>query len=163
MPDVSGNFKLFIFLYTTHMKTVDDISYGIVPYIREEGVLQFFLIHQFSKWGGDYYWVFPKGHAEGEESPEETARRELEEETQLQLASLDTERTFEIKYEFTIDGTLTKKTSVFYIGEAAAKSFVLQEDEVIDAAWLTYEEAREKITYENTKQLLDEVVEYLNT
>lgn len=143
------------------METKDDISYGVVPYIKENDVLKFLVIHQYSTWGGDYYWVFPKGHAEGEESPEETARRELEEETQLQLASLDTERTFEIRYEFTIDGVTTKKTSAFFVGEAASENYVLQEEELIDAAWLTYEEAREKITFENTKELLDEVVEYL--
>lgn len=143
------------------MKIVDDISYGVVPYVREEGVLKFFVIHQYSKWGGDYYWVFPKGHAEKGESPVEAARRELAEETQLQLTSLATDQSFEIKYEFTIDGTITKKTSVFYIGEASSKGYVLQEDEVIDAVWLPYEEARERITYENTKQLLDEVYRYL--
>lgn len=143
------------------METKDDISYGVVPYIKEGGVLKFLVIHQYSTWGGDYYWVFPKGHAEGDESPEETAQRELHEETQLELKSLDVSRTFEITYEFTIDGITTKKTSVFFVGEATSEGFMLQEDELIDAAWLTYEKAREKITFENTKKLLDEVVEYL--
>lgn len=143
------------------MQTKDDISYGVVPYSKENDVLKFLVIHQYSKWGGDYYWVFPKGHAEGSESPEEAARRELEEETQLELKSLDMSRSFEITYEFTIEGVTTKKTSVFYVGEAASENFILQEDEVVDAAWLPYEEARERITFENTRALLDEVVEYL--
>ena len=143
------------------METKDDISYGVVPYIKENDVVRFLVIHQYSKWGDDYYWVFPKGHAEGGESPEDAARRELEEETQLELRSLDTSRSFEIKYEVTIDGVTTKKTSFFYVGEAVSENFVLQEEEVVDAAWLTYEEARERITYENTKELLDQVMDHL--
>ena len=144
------------------MQTQNDISYGVIPYIKEEGVLKFLLIHQFSKMRGDTYWIFPKGHPEVGESEEETAMRELVEETSLKLASPLSEKTFTIEYDFIHEDTQTNKKVVYFLAEAASKEVVLQEEEVSEAGWFSYEEAREKITYESSKQLLDEVLAFLN-
>ena len=145
----------------TTMKTKQDTSYGVIPYIKENNELKFFLIHQYSPLRKDTYWVFPKGHPEEGETGEDTARRELEEETQIKLESLDAEHTFKIEYNFVHENVRIEKSVIFFLGLATSKDYVLEEREVKDAGWYTYKEAREKITFENTKKLLDEVIKYL--
>lgn len=60
------------------------------------------------------------------------------------------------------DNTKVNKKVIYFAAEAASKEMTLQEEEVREADWFSYEEAREKITYENSKQLLDEVMMYLD-
>lgn len=140
-----------------------DISYGIIPYRYEDGVPRFLLVFQHSRWRGDTYWVFPKGHPEEGESPEATARRELYEETQIELNTLDTEHPITISYAFEHDGQVIDKQVVYFPGKAARAEFMLDEHEVTDAGWFTYEEARKRLSFENTKKVLDAAVKYLQT
>jgi len=143
------------------MKTKTDTSYGVIPYRYEEGVPKYLLIHQYSSMRDDTYWVFPKGHPDMGESGDAAAKRELFEETNLKPVLLDTAHPFKIEYEFTHDDTLFQKSVTFYLGEVLQKKFMLQEEEVVEAGWFTYAEARARITFENTKTLLDEAHTYL--
>ena len=143
------------------MQTKHDISYGVIPYIYKEGELHFLLIHQYSSARELVYWGFPKGHPDAGEDPETAARRELQEETGISLSSLATDHPFEITYEFMLAGVRVKKSVTFYLGEARDMNFVLQEEEVESAGWCTYEEARRRITFDNTKTVLDEAYAYL--
>jgi ADP-ribose pyrophosphatase len=54
-----------------------ELSYGIIPF-RDQGDI-LIVQDRHNNWG------FPKGHPDGEESPKETAIRELEEETGLTI------------------------------------------------------------------------------
>ncbi|MDC1205377.1 NUDIX domain-containing protein [Candidatus Pacebacteria bacterium] len=144
------------------METKQDISYGVIPYIEVAGVLQFFLIHQLGSLRGDSYWIFPKGHVEGDETPKETALRELKEETGLLVTHLDSEHPFTIAYDFTYNETKVEKEVTYFLGKVSSGEYILQEEEVKEAGWYTYEEAYKKITYENSKKLLDEVNGYLH-
>lgn len=142
------------------MQTKEDFSCGVIPIKVIDGVLQVFLIHQIS-WKGDVYWTLPKGHPEGSETPEEAARRELQEETSLDLEKLDTTRVFEQAYSFVHEGIhIDKKVSYFigYIGNAA---FSTQNKEVHDAGWYTFEEAALKVTHDCARKLLQEVLHYV--
>lgn len=145
------------------MKTKTDTSYGIIPYIYENNAPKYLLIHQYSGMRDDTYWAFPKGHADEGESSVKTATRELYEETNLKPVSLDTAHPFNISYAFEHNDTLIQKSVTFYLGEILQKEFTLQEEEVIEAGWYTYEEARVRITFLNTKQLLDDVHAYLTS
>lgn len=55
-----------------------EVSYGIVPLRYMEGGWQILLIRHHAG-----HWTFPKGHADRGESPQQTAERELREETGL--------------------------------------------------------------------------------
>ena len=59
-------------------KLLKDSSFGIIPLRRFDDTWQAFIVQQTNT-----YWSFPKGHAERSETPQETAERELFEETGL--------------------------------------------------------------------------------
>ena len=49
-----------------------------------------------------------------------------------------------------------------YLAEVTAEhQLQLQAEEIKNAGWFTYEAARQRLTYDNLKQLLDQANEYL--
>ena len=148
-------------LYTGVMKTVEDASYGVVPVRKNEaGEWEFFLINQQSSLKGTNYWIFPKGHPEGEETPEETARRELLEETSLVVTTLH-EKTFSLYYDFMHEETLIRKTVTFFIGLVGDGTARVDGVEVITGDWFVYDKARNQLTYNDSKDLLRAIKEEL--
>lgn len=144
------------------MKTKTDQSYGVIPYAKTvAGERQYFLIKQFSRWRGDSYWGFPKGHAEGGETGEQAAMRELQEETQLILENLNTVVSFDVQYDFVHEDTLIKKTVSYFLGAAATHAYTLDPTEVHEAGWFTFEEALERLTHDKSRQILKSAEEYL--
>lgn len=145
------------------MHTKDDLSYGVIPFIKnEEGKWETLVIHQFSSMRGDSYWIFPKGHPEEGESPEATARRELAEETGLTDIKLDTSRTFTQRYTFVHEGARINKSVTYYVGRSKTREVTLHPTELKEARWCSLAEARERLTHEGTKEMFDEVVKHLN-
>ena len=143
------------------METKFDNSFGVIPYIYNEGKLEFFLIHQYSSASDGCYWIFPKGHSEANESPEQTALRELQEETALILESLNSTVTFDIAYEFVDKGILIKKTAAFFLGQAASRAYTLDGEEAKEAGWFDYKSAHKRLTHPQSKDLLKSAYEYL--
>ena len=148
-------------LYTVSMRVKRDYSYGVIPIYRTERGWQVLLIHQYGS-KGDAYWGFPKGHRERGERNLEAAKRELKEETGL-FARLDTKRTFTQRYIFTYDSTTIHKKVTYYVGYVKEKKLTLQTNELADAKWCSFRSARTLLTHEISKQLLDEVVEYVDS
>lgn len=141
------------------MKTEKDYSYGVVPVRKEAGVWKVFVLHQISR--ANTYWTFPKGHAEGEEDAKTAALRELAEETGITAVELYTNHPFEHSYEFIYEDTRVEKTVTYFVGVTDASEFTLQPEEVLEAQWCTFEEARVLLTYDLAKELLDEVQVFL--
>jgi 8-oxo-dGTP pyrophosphatase MutT (NUDIX family) len=139
------------------MQTKDDISYGVIPLIKEGDTWLVFLINQFGH-AGDVYWTFPKGHPEEGEIPEESALRELREETAITLKLVQPSKWYEQLYVFPYKEFLINKKVLYLIGEAVSKDYAIQEDEVKEAGWFSFEDAREKLTHEVAKNLLDTVL-----
>ncbi len=138
------------------MQTIDDISYGVIPLIKENGTWYVFLIHQIGR-AGDVYWTFPKGHLEGGESQKEAALRELEEETGIILQSLHTSRVYEQTYSFPSDTYMVDKKVQYYLGVAKNKEYTIQEDEVKEAGWYTFIQAKERLTHQKAKDMLETI------
>ena len=59
-----------------------EVTSGAVVYRQGENGIEYLLLESQNK---GHFWGFPKGHVEGNESLEETAIREIKEETQLEL------------------------------------------------------------------------------
>jgi 8-oxo-dGTP pyrophosphatase MutT (NUDIX family) len=143
------------------MQTKDDISYGVIPlFQKDDGTWNVFLIHQYGH-AGDIYWTFPKGHPEASETGEEAARRELLEETGITLASLDTSKPYTQTYNFPYKGVLINKTVVYYVGIASSLAYAIQEDEVQNAGWYSFEAALPRLTHDRAREMLTEVALHL--
>ena len=144
------------------MNIKQDYSYGIVPVRKNPaGELEFLVIYQYSWIGDHHYWIFPKGHAEGEEDPQQAALRELTEETGLS-ATIRDEQVFFIRYEFRNQEDLIQKEVHFFIGWIEGEQpLTFQPEEVSDAIWLPYQAAHERLSNENAKQLLQKVAIHL--
>jgi 8-oxo-dGTP pyrophosphatase MutT (NUDIX family) len=138
------------------METVTDSSYGVIPVCRFGDMWKVFLIHQYGS-AGDVYWTFPKGHVEGEESPEQAAVRELKEETGIDLASLHTSKVYPQTYSFMSADTMVEKYVGYYLGVVENNQFSIQENEVKEAGWFTFDEARALLTFDHARTLLIEV------
>lgn len=133
------------------MKIESDISYGIVPLQKRDGVWKILLVHHIAG-----HWSFPKGHREEGESEVETASRELEEETGLHVDKLLDFPPLEEAYVFHHAGKRIKKKVRYFIALVSGKEYP-QLDELFGCDWFTFEKAREKLTFSNTRDLLDEV------
>jgi bis(5'-nucleosidyl)-tetraphosphatase len=124
-------------------------SFGIIPILKKENELYTTIVKNQEGHTG-----LPKGTPEGDESPIETARRELLEETGISKVEVNEKETFEEKYSFEKDGIQYNKTNVFYIG-------FVEESENFE--WIKLEEAKERLTYQEAKNIVDSVIEYLTS
>ena len=133
-----------------------DESFGIVPLMYRDGRWEVFLIqHRHGR-----YWGFPKGHAENEEKPKEAAERELKEETNLEVVRyLQAEPLME-QYQFTLDGRRIAKRVFYFIAEVSG-SVELQKKEIQDGIWVPLLEAHEKVTHQEGKAILSQVIKIL--
>jgi 8-oxo-dGTP pyrophosphatase MutT (NUDIX family) len=116
--------------------------------------VRFLLVHHAS--GG--HWDHPKGHAEENESPEETVRREVAEEGGVRIRLVPG---FEAEAHWILPDGRPKTVTYFLaekIGECEAGG---PEGEILGTAWLTCAEARARMTYDTGRQVLDEAAERL--
>ncbi|MEG4943973.1 NUDIX domain-containing protein [Microcoleus sp. F4-D5] len=134
-----------------------DECFGIVPIFGKEADALFLLIqHQAG------HWAFPKGHANPGESPAETARREFEEETGISDFEMLDKPSFTEHYSFVKNGEPIEKTVTYFLGFVKSMEVVLQEEEVQNSAWLCFEEAVKRITFDANRQMFGEVKAYLD-
>ncbi|NLH62901.1 MAG: NUDIX domain-containing protein [Erysipelotrichaceae bacterium] len=103
------------------------------------------------------HWCFPKGHVEGKETEQETALREVHEETGLRIALEDGFRT-ETNYS-PKPGVL--KEVVYFLGHPEAGREKIQKDELLDEKWVSISEAYAAITYENDQHILRDAVRFM--
>ena len=142
------------------METMKDSSYGIIPVLKEGTQWKVFLIHQYGS-AGDVYWTFPKGHKEEGETSHQAALRELLEETGITPHMVFTEREYVQSYTFKYEDMLIEKEVIYYLGVVADEAYVIQEDEVQEAGWFTFEDAYTKLSFEHARTMLREVYEDL--
>ncbi len=110
------------------------------------------LIHQVKG-----HWGLPKGHVEKKETEEETAKREVKEETNLDVI-VDTKKRYSMVYSPKED---VEKEVIFFIAKNTSDDIIVQEEEVQGAKWLKIDDAIELITFDNSKELLRKVKEDL--
>lgn len=100
------------------------------------------------------HWALPKGHPESNESPKETAARELFEETALTVTTfLDIPEEHEL-YSFREGAYLIDK-KVSYFAALVSGRPRPQEAEIAECLWVDVEKASELATFPATKQLCE--------
>ena len=121
-------------------------SCGAVVFSRTEEGLRFLLIknRRSANWG------FPKGHVENRETPEQTARREVREETGLRIRLLPG---FSCQSEYVISGAIEKSVTIF-LAEAHDRRITAQEEEIEDYLWVDYQKAMRMLKFENDRNTM---------
>jgi len=134
----------------------EQISSGIIAYYKDNGTIWYLLLHYP---GG--HWGFPKGKIEEGENKLQTAARELTEETGLAVDEIIPGFEDHVEYFFRAEGHLYFKTVSFFLGEVKSKKIVLSSEHQ-NYEWLDYEQAYEKLTYQNSKDVLSRAHQFLN-
>jgi bis(5'-nucleosidyl)-tetraphosphatase len=135
-----------------------DKSFGIIPIHGQGGERRFLLVHHQKG-----HWGFPKGHADPGESPSETALRELAEEAGVTACRLAEAPKFIERYTYINKrGVQIDKTVTFFIGLVDDPAVTVQPEEVRDHAWLTAEQALDRLTFHEARELLGRVMTHLN-
>lgn len=122
-------------------------SFGIIPLRLYEGEWQTLLVRH-----GHGHWAFPKGHALKHETPQETAIRELREETGLEIASFFDYSPFQENYTFSRGGKRVAKSVTYFIAEVSGK-ITVQVEEISDFKWVFLKDAEKRATFPETKKL----------
>lgn len=131
-----------------------ETSCGAVVFRKENDIIKYLLIRNKRS----AHWGFPKGHVEPGETYEETAVREVLEETGLNISIIPG---FVKKSDYTIQGRIEKSVSIF-LASTEDTEYKLQEEEIEECGWFTYNEALSTLNYDNDKYILDEANGFLN-
>ena len=127
---------------------IKEVSAGIILYNDVHDEKKFLVL----KYPGGH-WDFVKGKMENSEEPKQTAIRETKEETGIVDVEFIDGFYEEISYTFYVKNEEIGKKVIFYLGKTKSTD-VLLSHEHIDFVWLDFEDAMEKITYDNAKRIL---------
>ncbi|MBQ9552282.1 MAG: NUDIX domain-containing protein [Clostridia bacterium] len=128
-------------------------SCGAVVYRMINGELRYLLI----KNKRSANWGFPKGHIEPGETQEETAMREVLEETGVHI---HIHPGFVSRSEYTIQGKVEKSVAIFVAGTTDTQT-VIQQEEIEDYIWLNYQKAWKILKFENDRTILEKANNFL--
>ncbi len=121
---------------------------GIVVRQGNEGV-EVLLIQK----KGSSAWTLPKGHLEEGEKLEDCAVREILEETGLKVRLKG--KAGQISYSYRRDGFLLCETVHYFVAEPLSSGEPFPDlQEVEQAVWCPFDEANQKLTYPNERDLL---------
>jgi 8-oxo-dGTP pyrophosphatase MutT (NUDIX family) len=105
------------------------------------------------------YWGFPKGHVDPGETPEVAALREISEETGIQCESLALRSPLppsEYVFRRPNHGPLVFKRVYHFVVETPAGTELHPDPaEIAEAAWLSFDDARARLTFKDTVAVLD--------
>ena len=124
---------------------IKERSCGAVVWRKRGGRRHYLIIQNRSGHSG-----FPKGHMEYGETEEQTALREIFEETSLKV-NLDT--SFRAEYRYLVDGYI-HKSALYFLANYTDGTFRPQAGEVFGIWLLPYEDALERLDYEQDRRVL---------
>lgn len=131
-----------------------EYSCGAVVFTRHGGQILFVIVQEQ---GGAY--SFPKGHMEGDETEEETARREIFEETGLRPAFLPG---FCMRDEYALrEKPGTGKRVTYFLAEFGDEPLVPLQGEIQRIRLLPYEDALRLFDHESTRRILAQAYAFL--
>ena len=96
------------------------------------------------------HWDFPKGHMEEGETEVQTAIREVKEETNIEV-EVNEEYRYSTKYSPKED---VMKEVVYFLAKNINDNKKAQLEEVSEVRWFRMNDAIEKITYDNSREIL---------
>jgi 8-oxo-dGTP pyrophosphatase MutT (NUDIX family) len=106
---------------------------------------------------GDLVWGLPKGLVEPGESPEETAAREVREETGY--SGTIRSAVGDVSYWFVWEGTRIRKTVHFFLMEADDELPGARDQEMEEVRWFPLEEAADAAGFDSEKDIIRKAAE----
>ena len=106
------------------------------------------------------HWSFIKGNGEKNETPQETARRELKEETGITVVFFTKDFLEKEEYFYKKKGKTIHKEVEYFLGETQETEVTLSKEHK-DYKWLSYQEAMNLISFPQGKELLRKAEEFL--
>lgn len=103
------------------------------------------------------HWGFPKGHMEKGETREQTAVREVLEETGIHINIVEG---FCSESQYRIASKIEKRVEVFLASTSDTQT-IIQKEEIEDYIWLRYPEALDMLRFENDKEILMSVRDFM--
>ncbi len=133
---------------------IEQQSAGIITYCIKNHEIHYLILHYISG-----HWDLPKGKLESGETKEQAAHRELHEETGL-TAELIPGFEESLAYVFKERGKLIQKTVTFFVGKTNQQRIMLSREHS-GYLWLPFEQAYQRLTYENAKDLLNKADQFI--
>ena len=129
-------------------------SCGAVILREDDGEWMVLLVRHSN--GG--HWSFPKGHMELGETEQQTAQREVLEETGLSI-TINTDFRATTVYSPYPE---VEKEVVFFLSLVLEDHLIRQEAEITDIRWSKLEDAPDMITFESDQRVLVEALTYFD-
>jgi len=107
--------------------------------------------------GREGMWVLPKGTPDGEERLEQTAEREVREETGLDVRIVRPLGT--IEYTFSLPRRRVHKTVHFFLMEPTGGDVSRHDHEYEEVRWMPVGEARRLLAFDTYREMLDRALE----
>jgi 8-oxo-dGTP pyrophosphatase MutT (NUDIX family) len=95
----------------------------------------------------------PKGHPDGDETPEQAASREVTEETGLQVELIEPLGEISYRYERR-SGAWVDKRVAFYLFRLRSGDLGDHDHEIEDARWMPLEEAADALSYDGEREMV---------
>lgn len=122
---------------------------------RRAGRKEYLLLHY-----GAGHWDFAKGHMEAREEETQTVVREVKEETGLEQIAFINEFREMISYYYRRKARTVFKEVVFFLVEASGGTVKIS-GEHIGYEWLPFQNAYDRLTFKNAKEILRKAEGYL--
>jgi 8-oxo-dGTP pyrophosphatase MutT (NUDIX family) len=130
-------------------------SAGAVVFRKENGIKFLLLKYKFKS----EYWDFPRGNIEKGEKAEDTAKREIEEETGIKDLKFLKNFKQKVKWFYRRENKLISKEVIYFLAQTDEKEVRISEENV-GYEWLSYEEALSKLK-PTSQKVLKEAMKFL--
>ncbi|NCB33715.1 MAG: NUDIX domain-containing protein [Erysipelotrichia bacterium] len=134
------------------MPEITEKSCGAVVVKFEEHRLYTLVVRQ-----NDGHWGFPKGHMENSETEQETALREVKEETGVEIEFIGG---FREQTHYSPRKEVYKDVS-YFLARPVGGEEKKQKEEIKDMKWLPLVEAAALLTFDNDSSLLRHVIRFI--
>jgi 8-oxo-dGTP pyrophosphatase MutT (NUDIX family) len=109
---------------------------------------------------GQRVLALPKGHPDGDESAEQAAAREVAEETGVTAELID--KLGDVRYSYERNRRRIAKRVAFYLFQYRSGDVADHDHEIEDARWMPLEQAREDLTYDGEREMIDRALSRLS-